>query len=524
MKMTDSNKNKKEDAKNFAASDANYKDLSTIVKGGGITLIGSITGKMLLFFYTVFLARFLRPDELGLYFIVITVMLVLSSIASLGISTGVVRYVAIYNAKNDLGRVKGTIISGGIIGFIISFIIVIILFIVADPVSQVIFHKPDLAPYLKILSLTLPCESLMRTFLAATQGLKLMRYSSLTENVAWVFLRVLFSLIIVVIHGASVQGFLFAYVLSSMICAIIAFYFANKHIPILSRQIKPIYDNLTFFKFSIPMMISVFLFSLSKQVDVLMLGIYISNSGVGIYSVALRTVFIAEFVHQIFVPIFNPFVSEFSHSKEYIKISKLLKTITRWNIIVSLPIFLSMLLFPKFFLILFGSGFIEASKCLTILVAANIISSISILPNSMIYMMGRSDIVARNNLLYLLIIIGFNFLLITRYGIIGAAVTAGIALITVGSIRIIEVYRLMKVTPFHQSLFKPIFGGIISVICSLLISRLTIMDNFFYGILSVISFVTIYAILITTLGFNKEDKNMAYLIGRKLYGYSKSIF
>ena len=69
-----------------------FGDLSKITKGAGVTLSGNMAGKALLFFYTIFLAKVLGTGDLGIYFLGITIVRLLTILANLGLGAGVVRY------------------------------------------------------------------------------------------------------------------------------------------------------------------------------------------------------------------------------------------------------------------------------------------------------------------------------------------------------------------------------------------------------------------------------------------------
>ena len=500
---------------------SNLSDLSKITREAGITLGGSIGGKGLLFLYTIFLAKVLGPSDLGLYFLGITIIGFLTVLATMGLNAGVVRFVALYNGKNDRSRTKGTILISAALTLVPSLIMVGIILLVGDLIATYIFHKPELGTVIKLLSLAIPFDSLMRIFLAATRGFKLMKFSVYTENLAWVGIRIFFALFFLYGLGMGLEGIVFAYVASSVISMVIAFCFVNRLIPLLGKKISPIFEVRKLLRFSIPMLFSIFLGNLIRQIDILMLGLFVSLEGVGIYSVAVRVIALAEVIFMAFQPIFNPFVAELHDKKEFVKLSNLLKVITRWNVTISLPIFLSLLIFPGFFLNIIGKGFTQASGCLSVLVIAHLFSSVSSLPSSMIFMSGRSDITLKNNLIVLITNIVLNYLLIPKYGIMGAAFATGSSLVLIAFIRIAEVYYLMRIHPFKIDLWKPISAGLISLVIILFLhTNFSIEGNTFTIILLSIFFL-VYSLFIYFFKLNEEDLYIKSIIKKKLTALTK---
>ena len=495
-------------------------DLSKITKGAGITFIGMIGGKGLLFLYTIFLAKVLGASDLGLYFLGITIVGFLTVLSNVGLNVGVTRFVAIYHGRNDLHRVKGTVLISATITLLPSLLMVCVIFLLGDLVATSLFHKPELGKVIKLLSLSIPFDSLMWIFLAATRGLKFMQHTVYTENLCWVGLRFLFALLFVLGFKMSLEGAALAYVVSSFFSAGLAFHYANNLIPLTDKKVIPVFEVKKLLRFSIPMVFSIFLGNLTRQIDVLMLGLFISAAEVGIYSVVVRIIVLAEVVFGIFMPIFNPFVTDMHEKKEFSKLSSLIKVITRWNVTISFPVFLSLLFFPGFFLHFFGTQFVQASVCLTILVIAHLFSSISGLPSSIIFMSGRSDITFKNNSAMLLINVVLNYLLIPQYGILGAAIATGISLILIAFVRITELYSLIKIHPFTINIWKPIAGGIISIIVITFLQNRLLINNSVYMITLLIIFFIFYYLLIYFFKLKEEDIYIIRAIKKK----AESIF
>jgi len=496
-------------------------DLSKITKGAGITLGGSISGKALLFFYTIFLAKVLGTGDLGLYFLGLTIIRSLTILANLGLGAGVVRYVAIYQGRSDFSRMKGTVLSSAVITVIPSLILTSLMFLVGDFIATFIFHKPDLGSVIKLFAIAIPFESLMRIFLASTRGLKFMQYVAYTENLALVGLRFLFAIFFLFGLGLGLKGVVLAYVFSSILSAGLAFYYANKLIPLLDKKTRPIFDIKNLLHFSIPMVFTVLLHDLMAHIDVLILGTLVSAAQVGIYSVVVRILALAQVIFMAFQPIFQPFVADFHAKKELKRLSNLLKAITQWSVTMSFPVFLSLLLFPGFFLNFFGKEFIRGSDCLFVLAVAYLFSSVSNLPSSMIFMSGRSDITLGNNLAVLIINTGLNYLLIPKYGILGAALATGSSVALLAIVRILWVYHLMKIHPFRIDLWKPLSAGLISLLIILFVHKSIPGD----GNMVIISFLSmmfiLYSLLIYLFRLNEEDIYIKAVIKKKLLSFSR---
>ena len=494
-------------------------DLSKITKGAGITLSGNMAGKALLFFYTIFLARVIGANDLGLYFLGFTIVRFFAILSTLGLDVGVIRYVAIYQRRNDVRRLKGTVLFAAAISIIPSLVLMGLLFFLGNFIATYIFHKPELGVVVKLFALSIPFESLMRIFLAATRGLKFMQYGAYTEQITWVGLRFVLAIFFLYGLGLGLNGVVLAYVVSSIVAAGLAFYYANKLIPLLDKKTRPLCEIKKLLNFSIPMVFTILLHDLMSHVDILMLGLFVTASEVGIYTVAVRIIMLAQVFFMAFQPIFQPFVAELHDKKEFERLSNLLKMITQWSITISLPIFLVLLFFPAFFLDFFGKEFVAGSGCLSVLVVSFILSTTSNLPSTIIFMSGRSGLSLINNLLTLITNTILNYFLIQRFGVIGAAFSTGISFVLLAVIRLVEVYILMKIHPFSLSLWKPITAGTVSLILILFLCKTYLLqtDSTMFFLLPM--FFILYCFLIYLQKLDKEQIYIVEIIKSKILSF-----
>jgi O-antigen/teichoic acid export membrane protein len=497
-------------------------DLSTITKGAGITFVGTAGGKVLLFLYTLFLAKALSPADLGVYFLGITVTTLATSLAMFGLNYGVIRYVAIHAKKGNSQAEKGTVLAACLVAVALGLLVASVIFLAGDFAARSFFHKSELGTVFKLFAIGIPFEILMRIFLAATQGRKFMQYTAFIGNLAWVALRFIFALFFLYVWNLGLSGVVLAYVASSITSALVAFYYANILTRLLDRKVIPVFsETAQLVRFSVPMVFTTFFENMVRQTDILMLGLFVSAGSVGIYSIAVRTIYLAELVFFVFRPIFNPYVAQLHSQQDFARLGSLLKVITRWNVTVSFPIFLALTIVPAFFLRIFGQGFVEAAGCLTILALSHLFSSVSKLPDAIIYMSGRSDISFKNNGAMLMLNVVLNYLLIPKYGITGAAFATGVSLVSVATLRVIEVYYWMRIHPFDTSLWKPVLAGLVSLSAAVCLHGLVWAGgNVLLAIFIGLSFL-LYTFLIPALRLNKEDRYMKDILLAKIGAFSR---
>jgi O-antigen/teichoic acid export membrane protein len=494
-----------------------HTELGSIAKGAGITLLGAVFGRGVFFFYTILLARLLPGDELGFYFLGYAITSFLTILGTLGLDVGNVRFVAIYNTRNEVSSIKKLFLRTVSIVTISAIVIALITALLSDVVATSVFQKPGLALALKLFSFVIVTDSLLKICVSVLQGLKLIRYSVFCDSLVLYVSRLVLTLLFLPGLGWGLTGVIIAHGLSSIICFGLAVYFLRSRQLLNAKAKTDQFFIRPIISYSLPMMLSTFIFNVSRQVDILILGIMVTAQEVGFYSAAVRLIVLGEIIFQVFQPIFHPSIAEIMERKEIRKLADLLKTLTRWSVMISLPIFLSLIVFPEFYLQLFGREFVAASSCLSILSIAYLFSPLSNLPNSVIFMSGHSNVTVKNNALSLIIGLILNYLLISRLGIVGAAIASGVTLLIMASIRLLEAHYLIGVHPFSKTLWKPCVAGLISLAFALLFKHSLHLHSYMHVTILFLIGLFVYLVLLFKFRFRDEDIYVKDLFKKKIF-------
>ncbi len=129
---------------------------SRLAAGVSIYTVGIGSNKLLLLAVQVLLARLLRISGYGLYSLGFNAVILMQSLALVGLDQGVLRFGAIYRTREQDGLVKGTLISSLAVGVASSIVVSASLWIASPAISMQIFRDPNLAPTLQIFSIALP--------------------------------------------------------------------------------------------------------------------------------------------------------------------------------------------------------------------------------------------------------------------------------------------------------------------------------------------------------------------------------
>ena len=398
-----------------------YIELSTLTMGAGINFFGVISHKILLVLFAILIAKLLTPKDLGIFFLGFTITVTISKIILLGLGSGIIRFISIYHGQKDINRMKGTIESALMISIPNGFLVGIALYILAPIISVSLFHKPALQDVLRVFSIYIPFYILLHVFISSINGLKLMQYSVYIEKIGEIFLRVTGVIFFVYCFELGLKGVVLANLVSVVISAGLACFFAQRFIPIFNLQIKSKRDFKSLINFSWPLMFSKFFFLILNSTDVFMLGYFASLEEVAIYSIVSKIVFFQMIFRFAFQPIFSPMIADLYYKQKFDDLNNLYKSATKWILMSTFPLFLLIETYPTFFLRYFGTSFEVGAACLRILGVGYFISATFGMADALIVMTGRSIISMINNLFIFFFNVGLNYLLIPKYGINGAA-------------------------------------------------------------------------------------------------------
>ncbi len=490
-------------------------EFTRIATGAGTSFAGRIMGGALQFLYTVIVVRFLGAQSFGLFMLGLTIISFVGVLGRLGLEPGLVKFVSAYRGVGDKQRVKGVIVLAMGYSLLASILVGIVLFLMGDPVIARFFDKPQLGGIIKYLAPSLPFLSLMLVALSATQGFQTMKYTVYGQNLFWPVANIALVLLFFLL-GFELYGVVAAHVLSVALAAILAVYFVRKCFPDLI-QTKAVWDPVQLFRYSVPLLAVVFVYSLLLWTDTLMLGFFRSPEEVGIYNAAMRTALLISLILASFNSIFAPVISDLHNRQEMVKLGRLFKSVTRWVFGISLPVCLLMAFLSEDIMGIFGQEFLSGRVPLLILAFAQMVNagvgSVAVL----LAMSGRQSLVLKHTLLAGLLNLILNWVLIPPFGIVGAAVATATSIITVNVVMLGSVWVLYRIHPYNRQYYKGFLAavasfGVLFIVNQFLPEMSGVQRILVYSPL----FLALCAGFIFGLGFDVEDRFIFNMLAKKL--------
>lgn len=436
------------------------RDLKIVLKGSGIAFVGRIGVMLLNVLFHLVLARALGAVVVGNISIGITVINLASVVVLFGLHRGVLRFVAHYAGLKDQARIAGTLVSALRVFSVTAVIVTTIILVSSSFIAEIVFDKPELSQIFSILAFSIPFLSLSKIMSSYLQALRRINSKILIDllgpllNIS----GIIFVLYLVMIRE---RGIVVVLAGSSVITAMLACLLTWRHYPLRGKKAeKPILQTRVMIEFSWPLLLTAILSTANAQSETLVLGALTTSDQVGIYFVAFKAISLITIFLTAFNVIFAPMISDLYSKGKLGEMDHLYKTITRWAFTASLPIFLIIFIWSSEVLNLFGLEFMAGSGVLRVLAASQILWVLSGPSGWMLTMTGHPRFNLLNMVLTLSIALGLDFILIPRYGAMGAAIGGAASIIIVNIVRLVGVYGLLRMQPYTRSYFKPLLAGL----------------------------------------------------------------
>lgn len=371
-------------------------------------MVGRVFQIVLTFITTMLVTRYLGPTQYGQITLAFSYVALFVPIATLGLNDILVK--ELLNNKDDNENIIGTTI---VLRLLSSLVSVVIIFIVVKIVSS--------NPILPIIALLQAILLLFRAFECITYFYqsKLLSKKVGIINVIAYSLTSIFRIVCLIINK-DIYWFAFAVALDYIVIAILLVLvylkdgnkirFSKKYISLLLSKSRP-------YIFSGIMTV------VAGKIDTIMIGSFIDETSVGYYSAATQLCNAWPFVLTAIIDSASPIIID-SYNNDREDYNKKLKQLYAAIFYIGLFVAIIFTVFSKQIItIVYGNSFLEASKALRFVCWNTIFSYFGVA--RFIWMQSENKYNYERIITFFGAVFNvvLNYLLINRYGIIGASIT-----------------------------------------------------------------------------------------------------
>ena len=479
-------------------------ELTDITKKSGIVFLGRILGVIFGFFFSVLAARYMGASAYGKIMYVITIITAISIVTKLGLTQGLVQFVAKLSDKKEYIK-RNSLISFSIL-IVLSFSILMsaLLFFSSKFIAVNIFNNIEIAALLRVMSPILILFSLIEITPGIFRGLHIVKYQVIGRDLIQSLIR-LISVFILGYLGYKLSGLVISYYISMTISIIYLLYklYRLRLIGKIKKEYIKSYKKILVF--SSPLLVSGLLHYLIGKIDIFMIGYFLESTEVGIYIIALKIATLANFLLFSINSIFAPKITSLFYNNQMEKLKRLYQVLTKWIFATNLTAFFIILVLSRDIMNIFGNEFIFGWLALILIAAGQVINAgvgsaglINIMtgyPHSELYI---SSIVFILNAV-------LNYLLIPIYGIEGAAIASLISIGILNLLRLYILYNRLNFLPYNKNYLKVITAIIIGFIVASIISPYIQLHYLIRIILIGFIYLTVIVLLNFIFGLEEED-------------------
>jgi O-antigen/teichoic acid export membrane protein len=452
-------------------------DQRLIVGQTGQNVLGLGIGAVATFAAQVLITNALGDQAFGVVTLTTQAAFVAAAATRFGMDVANVRLIAILAGRGQVVRARGLVRRSAAIAAAVSVPFAALAFVSAGWLAERFSAVPALAePAFRAAAVTVPLAALAFTYMGATRGLKIMRYTLLSQwivqPIGWIALMVgLWS--VSRTAGMTTLAFGASWGLALAV-ALVGWEREQRRFPTEPLKGAGIEEERTgaLVRFGALRAPATLFSQLIFWTDLFVLSILWNDRGaagasrVGVYGAVLR-VGQALFLFLTSVSLtFSPFVADLHHRGERERLDVLYKNVTRWTIAATIPMLLVLAILPRETLRIFGAEFTSGADALRILIVGMIVPVTVGTVGFILIMAGRTG---WDLLVYVggfAIDIGVALALAgpAQLGIRGAALAQALTLSFSAVARLLLVRRFLGIWPFGRAWLRllgpTVLGGL----------------------------------------------------------------
>ena len=386
----------------------------------------------------IYLARTLKVEKFGIWSLFYSIITILWILSLFGINASSQKYIAQHNGTSKL---KSVLKDSFKLRFIFSSFFAVLIFIIHKPLAFFI-NRPDLSNLFAFAAPLVFFTGFAELIKSISMGLHRIKYNFIINFIEFglklvlviLFLDISFQLV------SILNAFTIATSLAFIVGACLLYKNFYKEDPHQERE------NFTgeILKYSFPLFIVSMGFLMATEIDILMLGLLNTDEQVGLYAVAKQVIgklpHISLAIAMGVMPVFAKLNKE--NKKE---LAVLFNRLLGLNSFIFISISVIILVFSGIFVpFIFGKEYIGSILPLKILTVFLVCSPFLVLFGTFLNYQGLAWRRAVNLSLSTALNIALNFVLIPKYGAIGAALATAVSYLPYTILNGLEVRKRFK--------------------------------------------------------------------------------
>lgn len=503
-----------------AAATQNFRaQVGHISRQSGIFFAGSLFTTALSYLFKVYLARVLGAEQLGVYALGMTLIGFLGIFNALGLAQSAVRFVASYQAAGKFRELHAVIWRGAGLLVAANVVFAAILLTVGRVIAVRFYHSPPLVRYLPLFALLMLIAVVNGFYGKVLAGYRDIKVRTWIVNFIGTPLNMVLA-IVLISAGMGLRGYISAQTLSSALVCVMLVAAVWRCTPKAARFFAQPSSSppKEVWSFSAAMLGIGFLEFLVSQLDKVALGYYRGAREVGIYSVAAALVVYVPLVLSSINQIFAPTIADLHTRGEIPLLRRLFQSLTKWAFGLTLPLAMVVIVFAHPLMRIFGPDFERGWPILIIGTVGQLVNCGVGSVGYLLLMSGNERRLIRVQIAMGAVMVLGSIILVPIWGAVGAAVAAAITNAGMNALNLIEVRRVLGISPYNRSYLRLFLPGAVALAAVVVLNRVSLVfhhDGLAVCIALGVAY-GLFAAVIFLYGLDADDRMIASAMWSKM--------
>ena len=480
-----------------------------ISRHSGVFFVGTIFTAGFGYLFKVYLARVLGAETLGVYALGLTMVGFAGLLNSLGLTESAVRFAADYRATGKLESLRALLFRGGAILLIANVVFFFAFLAAGKPLALRFYHSSALGGYVPWFAGIMLLGVITSFYGKILAGYRAVGQRTLINNFIGTPATILFSVLLISLRY-GLRGYLMAQIVSAIVVLTLLGATIWRDTPLEARHLRPFPQRLepAVWSFSLAAIANLLLEFLLAHFDKVALGFYLGAAKVGVYSVAAGMVAYESLVLTSVNQVFSPMIADLHARHDLAMLGRLYRALTKWVLGITLPLTITVIVFARPLMRIFGNDFEAGWPILIIGTAGQLVNCAVGSVGVLLWMSGNQRVLLRVQAAMAAFMVIANVALIPVWGIVGAAVAAAVTNVGTNALNLIAVRKVLGLSPFSRSMAGLVPSAFACAVLAILVFRESgrIGHNWLAIVMALLAAYGAFAITTVAFGLDADDR------------------
>lgn len=404
------------------------------IRGSSLLLFGRLLSTGINFASQVLIVRSLTKGDFGAFAYGLSIVAFFQGISGLGLRRGITRFLPMYHENEEYDKITGTFVLVLSILILISSLIIFSVHLFPEQVARLVKDKDQPVELLLILIFLVPVESFDTLLVSLFACFTSPRAIFARKHIMAPGFR-LATVLLLVFFNANAVFLAYGYLISGALGILI---FLGMFVHLLHRQ--GVLQRLSLknanvpakelFAFAIPLLTTDLVTIVMHQLDTMLLGFYHDSTQVAAFRAILPAAHFNKIPMESFAILFTPLAARLFAKHDFRGINDLYWRTAIWMSILSFPVFaLTFSLAKPITVFLYGARYESSWIFLNMLSFGYYFNLVTGFNGLTLKVLGKIRYVVTINFAAMIFNLILAFLLIPKFGALGAAISTTLAMV-----------------------------------------------------------------------------------------------